>query len=172
MALQTSITAFVRRSLSLALLGGALAACGGLGRPSVTPQTPHVGAVSKAGIDLNIELLVKNPNPFALVGQGLSGSLSLGEGTGKRVGDAHADINAPIPAKGSGTIDSRLQIAWTSLSALSEFIGRSQVPYTFDGALAIKGGPLDLSVPFQIHGYLEREQLLKLGAAGLRGLLR
>lgn len=169
---QSLLASFVRRSLCMAVLGGALSGCSGLGRPSVTPQTPQIGAVSKAGLDLNIELLVKNPNPFALIGQRVSGSLSLGDGKGKRVGDANADINAPIPAHGSGNIDSRLQIAWTSLSALSEFIGKSRVPYTFDGALAIKGGPLDLSVPFQLHGYLEREQLLQLGAAGLRGLLR
>jgi hypothetical protein len=118
-----------------------------------------------------MDLLVENPNPFSIVAQKVTGTLLLGAGTGKRVGTAEVEVEHPIAAKSSETIPSSLDIAWTSLSALSEFIGKSQVPYTFDGELKVSGGPLHVSVPFTLQGHLERDQVAKLGAAGLKSLL-
>jgi hypothetical protein len=154
-----------------ALLGVALLAGCGIGKPSVTPESPTIRGVSSRGVDLNVMLAVNNPNPFSIVAKGATGSLFLGSGDGKRVGTASADLGQALAAKSTTNVPSDLQIAWTSVSALSEFIGQARVPYRFDGSLALKGGPLDLSVPFQIGGYLERDQLMHLGVDALRNLI-
>ena len=63
-------------------------------------------------------------------------------------------------------------IAWSSVGALREFIGKSQVPYTFKGELGVSGGPLQLSVPFELRGQLSRQQLAALGQGLLSPLSR
>jgi hypothetical protein len=148
-----------------------LGGCASLGRPSVTPQAATVAGIGPSGLTLGVDLLVDNPNPFSITAEKVTGTLSFGAGSGKRVGTAEVELEHPIAAKSSEAIPSSLEVAWTSLSALREFIGASQVPYTFDGELKVGGGPLDVSVPFRLQGQLEREQLAKLGAAGLKSLL-
>lgn len=161
-------------SLSLRLVPGVfallLAACSSVGRPAVTPQPASITGVSASGLELGVELLVENPNPFPLVAQGVEGTLFLGEE--KRVGTGSATLDQPIAANGSGNVQSRLDIAWSGADALREFVGKSQVPYTFKGELDVSGGPLQLSVPFELRGQLSREQVLSIGGSLLTPLLR
>lgn len=160
-----------KRLFSIALLVFSLAACGGVGRPAVTPQTPTVSGVSTSGLELGVLLDVDNPNPFALVANDIEGTLFFGSDE-KRMGTGKAALSEPIPAKGKGVVQSQLDIGWTSLSALREFIGKAQVPYTFRGQLGVSGGPLSLSVPFELRGQLSREQLAAIGGSLLSPLLR
>jgi LEA14-like dessication related protein len=161
-------------SLAQLLLPGVftllLPACSGVGRPAVTPQPASITGVSASGLELGVELLVENPNPFPLVAQGVEGTLFLG--AEKRVGTGSATLDQPVPANGSGSVQSTLDIAWSSAGALREFVGKSEVPYTFKGALGVSGGPLQLSVPFELRGQLSREQVLSIGGSLLTPLLR
>jgi LEA14-like dessication related protein len=159
-----------RHRLILVSLVAALAACSNLGRPAVTPEPPAVTGVSSSGLELGVALHVDNPNPFALLANGVTGTLFLDDD--KRVGTGTAHLDQPIPAKGSGTVQSQLDIGWSSAGALREFIGKSQVPFTFKGELAVSGGPLKVSVPFELRGQLTRAQLLSIGGSVLAPLLR
>jgi LEA14-like dessication related protein len=159
-----------RQRLALGLVALSFSACSNLGRPAVTPEPPAVTGVSTSGLELGVALHVDNPNPFPLVAHGLKGTLFLDET--KQVGTGSATLDAPIAAKGSGSIQSELDIAWSSVGALREFIGKSQVPYTFKGELGVSGGPLKLSVPFELRGHLSREQLISVGGSLLSPLLK
>ncbi len=149
---------------------GSLLACAGIGRPSITPQQPQIAGVDRQGLLLDMELQVDNPNPFSLVAQKVTGTLSLGA-KNKRVGTASAEMDRPIAAKSSAAVQSKLEVAWSGASALGEFLLESEVPFTFDGEVAFSGGPVSVQVPFTLRGRLTREQLAQAGAAGLSGLL-
>jgi hypothetical protein len=112
---------------------------------------------------------VENRNPFPLVANNLKGTLFLEEK--KQVGTGTAALDQSIAAKASGTVQTRLDIPWSSLGALREFVGQSQVPFTFKGELGVSGGPLKVSVPFELRGHLTREQLVSVGGSLLVPLL-
>ena len=158
------------RLLKASLVTILISACSGLGRPSVTPEAPQVTGVSSSGLELGVDLKVDNPNPFPLVANEVRGTLFLAGD--KRVGTGSAKLDEPIAAQASGNVASRLDIAWSSAGALREFIGKSTVPYTFKGELGVSGGPMSVSVPFELRGQLDREQLVAIGGSVLAPLLR
>jgi LEA14-like dessication related protein len=135
----------------------------------VTAEPPAVTGVSTSGLQLGVELHVENRNPFPLVANNLKGTLFLEEK--KQVGTGTAALDQSIAAKASGTVQTRLDIPWSSLGALREFVGQSQVPFTFKGELGVSGGPLKVSVPFELRGHLTREQLVSVGGSLLVPLL-
>jgi LEA14-like dessication related protein len=153
----------------LAVVALALAACSNMGRPAVTPEPPAVTGVSSSGLELGVELHVDNPNPFPLVANELKGTLLL-DGK-KEVGTASVALDQPIDAKGKGTVQSRLHIPWNSLGNLRQFVTKSEVPFTFEGELGVSGGPLRVSVPFELRGHLTREQLAVVGGSVLAPLI-
>jgi LEA14-like dessication related protein len=155
--------------LNLCLVGLALAACSSLGRPAVTPERATLTGVGPSGVELGVALRVDNPNPFALVANGVDGTLFVGNH--KELGTASTTLDAPIAANSSGEVQTRLNIAWSSASALRELVGKSEVPYLFEGELGVTGGPMTLSVPFELRGHFTREQLLTLGTGLLSPLL-
>jgi LEA14-like dessication related protein len=157
------------RGITSILLALLFSACSNLGRPAVTPQPPSVTGISSSGLELGVELKVDNPNPFPLVANDIEGTLFLAGD--KRVGTASAKLDEPIAAEGSGNVQSRLDIAWSSAGALREFIGKSKVPYTFKGELGVSGGPVRASVPFELRGELDREQLAAIGGSLLTPIL-
>jgi LEA14-like dessication related protein len=158
------------RLFTSTLLALALSACSNLGRPSVTPQPPaRITGVSSSGMELGVELKVDNPNPFPLIANDVKGTLFLAGD--KRVGTASASLDEQIAAQASGNVQSKLDIAWSSAGALREFIGKSTVPYTFRGELGVSGGPMRMSVPFELTGQLNREQLIAIGGSALGNLL-
>jgi LEA14-like dessication related protein len=156
-------------SVALALF---ISACSGVGRPSVTPQTPQITGVSPSGLELGVDLKVDNPNPFPLIANEVKGTLYLAGD--KRVGTGSANLDEAIDAKASGNVASRLDIAWSSAGALREFIGKATVPYTFKGELGVSGGPVNISVsvPFELRGELHRDQIAAMGGSLLAPLLR
>jgi LEA14-like dessication related protein len=160
------------KRLGLSIAGLVLAACSNLGRPAVTPERATVTGVGPSGVELGVALRVDNPNPFALVANGVQGTLFIGDQEGKELGTASTTLDAPIAANSSGEVQSRLDIAWSSAGALRELVGRSEVPYRFEGELGVTGGPMTLSVPFELRGHFTREQLLRLGSGLLSPLLR
>lgn len=159
-----------RKHLGFGLVGLLLAACSNLGRPAVTPEPPTVAGVSASGVALGVALHVDNPNPFPLVANALEGTLFIGDE--KKVGTASTTLDEPIAAKSTGEVQSRLDIAWSSAGALRELVGKSEVPYRFQGELGVTGGPMTVKVPFELRGHFTREQLLALGSGLLTPLLR
>lgn len=161
---------FLKASIiTLIISASSVLGCSGLGRPSVTPQTPKVTGVSSSGLELGVDLKVDNPNPFPLIAHEVKGTLFLAGD--KRVGTGSAKLDDSIAAKASGNVASQLDIAWSGAGALRELIGKSSVPYTFKGELEVSGGPVNVSVPFELRGQLSREQLIAVGGSVLAPLL-
>jgi LEA14-like dessication related protein len=159
-----------RKCVALNLAALALAACSSLSRPAVTPEKPTVTGVSPSGVELGVALHVTNPNPFPIVANGMKGTLFIADQ--KQLGTASATLDEPIAAQGSGEVQSRLDIAWSSAGALRELIDKSEVPFTFQGELGVSSGMVTLSVPFELRGHFTRAQLLEAGGGLLSPLLR
>ena len=163
----------VRRGLSRVLRAGAsfavllVSACIETKSPIVTPQVSRVAAVRPTGLDLALTLHVQNPNDFQLAVQRVEGTVYLGDN--KRLGESSAQPGLWIGARQSAIVESRLQVPWQQLPTLTEFWGRSSVPYRVLGKVTLGGKSLNVTLPFQLAGQLSTEQLL---AAGLRGLPR
>jgi LEA14-like dessication related protein len=133
--------------------------------PVVTPQVTRVTAVMPSGLDLALTLRVDNPNDFPLAVHRVKGTVFIGQG--KRLGESSAQPSQWIAAKQSGIVQSSLRVPWEQLPALSELVGRTQVPYRVVGDVTIGGESLNVTVPYEMSGQLSTQQLL---AAGLRGL--
>lgn len=133
--------------------------------PVVTPQVTRVTAVMPSGLDLALTLRVDNPNDFPLAVHRVQGTVFLGQG--KRLGESSAQPSQWIAAKQSAVVQSSLRVPWEQLPALSELLGRAQVPYRVVGNVTIGGESLNVTVPYEMTGQLSTQQLL---AAGLRGL--
>jgi LEA14-like dessication related protein len=131
----------------------------------VTPEVARVLRVTGKGVDFSVTLSVKNPNNFELDAREVEGTLIV-EG-GQKLGTGRASPHRSIPANGTGTVESQVQIAWDDVAALQKFLTRESVPYVFKGNVTLGGDTLHLTVPFEMDGTLTREQLLQ---AGLRGL--
>ncbi|MEO8182036.1 MAG: LEA type 2 family protein [Deltaproteobacteria bacterium] len=152
-------------ALSLALLLCALAGCAQPQPPAVTPEVARVVRVTREGVELQVTLSVKNPNAFALDAQEVDGTLIV-EG-GHKLGTGRSRPNHSIPAKGSSSVESHVNIAWDDVPSLQPFLSRESLPYTFKGHVTLGGDTLNVTLPFEMQGKLTREQLLQ---AGLRGL--
>jgi LEA14-like dessication related protein len=147
-------------ALSLSVLAG----CATPQPPTVTPQVARVVQVDQKGLELQVTLSVQNPNEFALSAHEVQGTLFA---EGKKLGTGKSNPEQSIPARGVGSVESRVQIAWGDVPALQMFLLHAEVPYEFKGDVTLGGDTLQLTLPFEMKGTLTREQLLR---AGLRGL--
>jgi LEA14-like dessication related protein len=134
--------------------------------PRVTPKAVRVTALGPAAVDLALDLDVYNPNSFPLVAQSVEGALLLGSGVELARGRAVPEHS--IPAKETAAVTTTLNVPWTNLNALLPLALSSQsVPYKFVGTARIGGERLNVSVPFELNGQLDRTQLLQIGLRGL-----
>lgn len=154
-----------RRNLATGLLVLALGACSRPQSPTLTPQVARVVAVSAAGLDLEVEVKVDNPNSIPLTAEVVSGTLFVADGQKLAQGSAKPDHS--IPARGSSVVQSRLHVAWQDVTALAPFLAQESLPYVFKGDVTVGGESLNVTLPFALSGHLTRTQLLQ---AGLRGL--
>ena len=148
-----------------ALVFGALGGCATPQPPTVTPQVARVLQVNQKGVELQVTLAVKNPNGFALSAHEVQGTLYV-EG-GQKLGTGKSKPQQSIPAHGTASVESRVQIDWDDVPALQKFLLQAEVPYQFKGDVTLGGETISLTLPFEMKGTLTREQLLQ---AGLRGL--
>ena len=161
---------FWTRSRQLALLAALslTAACAKPKPPTITPKSAQVLGVGGSGLTLSVAFDVQNPNRFPLVVNSVDGRFSLGAGAGVELGKAHAQPSSSIPAQGTSTVTSQIDIAWTNLAALTPFLlSPAAVPYRFDGDATLGGENLNVSLPFTLSGELTRNQLINAGLSGL-----
>jgi LEA14-like dessication related protein len=155
----------LNRGAILLAISLSLGGCARPQAPVVTPEVATVTGVSAAGLDLAVSLRVHNPNSFPLSVQAVNGTVWLDGG--KRLGVGRAAPGQTLEADRSTLVESALRIAWSDLPAMTDFIGRSTIPYTFKGEVTLGGERLNLTLPFELRGQLTTQQLL---SAGLRGL--
>lgn len=154
------------RGSRLALLILLAVACARVEPPTVRPVAGRVVRVGPAGIDLQAQLEVRNPNAFPLAVQTVSGVLEMG--SSGEVGSGRCAPDTSIPARGSSVVDAELSVAWTKVESLAPYaLSPAPVPYRFHGTASLGGERLNVDVPFELTGEVTRAQLLQ---AGLRGL--
>jgi LEA14-like dessication related protein len=153
------------RRLAWMILIVALGACSRPQPPTLTPQVARVVAVSAAGLELDVEIKVDNPNSIPLTAEAVSGTLFVAEG--QKLAHGSSRPGHSIPARGSSLVQSRLHVAWDDLTALTPFLAQESLPYVFRGDVTVGGESLNITLPFTLSGHLTRTQLLQ---AGLRGL--
>ena len=153
--------------LLLALCCGALVAgCRKPEPPKIRPHLARVTGVSAAGIDLEVQLEVFNPNSFPLAAEAVSGTLFVMPGA-RKLGEGRANPRSAIAAQGSSLVACQVHIGWADMTAVVPLLLSERIPYELRGQVTIGGRTINVDLPFTFTGELDRAELLR---AGLRGL--
>jgi len=148
----------VRRSIAIALLGAwVLAACTTL---SVRPQEPRVSvdSVRLAGIgllrqDIELMLLVENPNPFALPIRDLAFVATLGD---ERVASGSSSSAVNIPARGQARLPVMITTRLSrTLRGLGRQLGQHGLDLTYRVTGSVKLANWPARLPFDADGSLQ-----------------
>lgn len=139
--------------------------------PTLTPRSAQVSGIFAGGVELTVALSAHNPNSFPLVVNRVAASLELQDGT--PLGSATSSEAFSVPAEGDGTINAKLRVQLTSLSALAPYaLSAKAVPYRLKGSSRIGGERLNMDVPFSLDGVLTPEQAIAAGLHGAADLLQ
>ena len=152
--------------LALLLLAFTVTACSKPVPPTVTPREARVTRVDPSQLVLSIVLDVNNPNSFSIVAQAVDGTLELESGS--VLGRGRVPLQTTIPEKSSSQVTGELSVPWANLPALAPFaLSGTDVRFRFRGTATIGGESLNVGVPFELAGVLNRAQVLELGLRGL-----
>jgi LEA14-like dessication related protein len=139
--------------------------------PELTPRSAQVSAVRAEGVELLLVLDARNPNSFPIVCSSVTAAFELQSGT--PLGNGSTAQAFSIPGESTAPISARLDVRWTSISALAPYaLSRQPLPYRLRGTARIGGEHLNLDLPFSIDGQLTEEQVLAAGLNGAAGLLK
>jgi LEA14-like dessication related protein len=140
------------------------AACRKPEAPSIRPHLARVTGVSAAGVELEVQLDVSNPNSFPLAAEQVKGTLYLSGG--QKLGEGVAHPRSPIAARGSSVVSSQVNVGWADLGAILPLLVSQRVPYELRGDVTLGGRSINVTLPFTFKGELDRTELLR---AGMRG---
>jgi LEA14-like dessication related protein len=149
----------------LVLAGWFVGGCSALvQKPTVTLQSAAIDHASPAGVVVNFDLNVSNPNGFAIPVTRAQYKLALG---GVTVIDDKATPEGSVPANGALPVRLPVTLTFESLLNAGQAIRQSggNVPYDFDGSLDFGSpkylGTATLSAPVHFTGTLPLRQILK-----------
>jgi LEA14-like dessication related protein len=145
--------------------GALTSACRQPKPPTIRPHLARVTGVSAAGIDLEVQLDVFNPNAFPLAAEAVKGTLFLAGG--RRLGEGSANPRSSIAADGSSLVACQVHVAWADVGAVLPLLMSERIPYELRGDVTLGGRSINVTLPFTFSGELDRAELLR---AGLRGL--
>lgn len=157
----------MKRRLGLVLAASLVltVACSKPKPPELTPRSAQVSAVLADGVELALELTAHNPNSFPIRASNVVATLELQDGT--PLGSGTSAESFTIPAEGNAPIHGKLQVRFTSFSALAPYaLQQKPLPYRVRGSARVGGEQLNVELPFSIEGQLTAEQVM---AAGMRG---
>lgn len=139
--------------------------------PELTPRSAQVSAVRADGVELLLVLDARNPNSFPIVCSGVTAAFELQNGT--PLGNGSTAEAFSIPGESTAPISARLDVRWTSISALAPYaLSRQPLPYRLRGTARIGGDRLNLDLPFSIDGQLTEQQVIAAGLHGAAELLQ
>lgn len=139
--------------------------------PTLTPRSAQVTAVLPTGVELGVELNAHNPNGFPLMCSQVTSTFELQDGT--PLGSATSSEPFTIPSEGDATVQAKLQVRFSSASALAPYaLAAKPVPYRLRGSARIGGESLNVDVPFTLDGVLTAEQVIAAGLHGAANLLQ
>jgi LEA14-like dessication related protein len=153
-------------TIALAIL---FVACSRPKPPILTPEKAVVTAIGRTGIDMNVQLLVHNPNGFAISARSVSATVVV---------DAKytmKPVNVPREFTLQALADNRLEVPmtvpWSDLSILVALAAAPRsIPYAVDGSVSWGGDLLHVDVPFRLTGVVTHEQMVAATLNSLPGL--
>jgi len=161
-----------RRSVGLLLVSVSLAmACSKPKPPELKPRSAQVTAIKPDSIELSLVLDAHNPNAFPIIAHEVTARFELQDGT--ELGQGASSESFTIPAQGDSALAAKLDIRWSSLSALAPYaLAARPLPYRLRGSARLGSEHLNVDVPFSIDGQLTAEQVIQAGLRGASSLLR
>ena len=143
--------------LSLACAGA------GLEKPTASVKGMSLGAVNAAGLTMNFDVDVTNPNAFAVPLTAADYGLSI---SGTKVLDGKAQPGGELPAKGTRSLVLPVAVTFENLMAAEQALVKSggNVPFSLDAGLSAGSGNALLGqsvrVPLSYSGTLPLRDVL------------
>lgn len=160
------------RLMCLGLLSVACAGCSSLGlkKPEAAITGMKIQRADAAGLTLNFDVEVSNPNSVALPVTGVEYALST---AGQQVLAGKADPQGSVPANGVRRLVLPVTLSFEDLLSAGQAIGGGggDIPYVIDGALLLSNRSSllgSLRVPLRYSGTLELRSMLRDPAVLLR----
>jgi LEA14-like dessication related protein len=137
-----------------------VAACARPKPPTIVPEKAVVTSIGRAGIGMNVELGVDNPNGVALSARSVTAKVVLdGKYPLSTVTVSH---EFTLVARARTRLVVPMALAWENLSTLLVLASSNRsIPYDVDGSVTLGGSTLSADVPFHLTGVLTQEQLLQ-----------
>jgi LEA14-like dessication related protein len=119
-----------------------------------------VTAVGPAGMQMNVELGLDNPNTVDLSARSVTAKVVL---DGKYpMSPVTVPHDFTLKAKDRSHLVVPMSLKWEDVSTLLALASTNRnVPYDIDGTVKLGGEVLSLDVPFHLRGELTREQLVQ-----------
>jgi len=138
-----------------------VAACSRPKPPTIVPKKALVTAIGPAGIQMNVELGVDNPNGVALSGRAVTAKVVLdGKYPMSPVTVPHAFT---LAAHAQSDLVVPMALKWDEVSTIVALAGANHaVPYDVDGAVNLGGDLVNVDVPFHLRGELTKEQMVQM----------
>jgi LEA14-like dessication related protein len=138
-----------------------LAACSRPAPPTIVPEKAVVTAISPAGIQMNVELALDNPNGVALSARTVTANVVL---DGKYpLSSVTVPHEVTLAAHSRSALLVPMTLKWEGVSTLVALAGSQRnVPYEVNGSVNLGGDLLNVDVPFHLAGVLTKEQLVQL----------
>jgi LEA14-like dessication related protein len=145
------------KTVSLAVLAALCLAADGCEDyeiPTVTFTDVDLVHVDAAGMTLDFEMEVYNPNPRAIPLERVTYTLRIGR---ESILDGGSQLPATLPAEGTLPVTVPVSLTWPSILSAEETIRRlgGDIPYTFEGELYFDVRQLRLGKPARIDLYYE-----------------
>jgi LEA14-like dessication related protein len=157
---KVSSVKLVRLLTGVFVVGALGSACGRPKPPTLTPEKGEVTSVGPDGIHLVLHLAVDNPNRFDLSARSVTGHVKL---------DGQHDLGAVtvsqpfrLPAEKSTPLAVPVTVAFKDLPLVIGLAASNRnLNFDVDGSVNVGGESLNMDLPFQLHGVVTHEQLLK-----------
>jgi LEA14-like dessication related protein len=136
-------------------------ACSRPAPPTIVPEKAVVTAIGPAGIQMNVELALDNPNGVPLTARAVTAKVVL---DGKYpLSPVSVPHEVTLAAHSRSSLLVPITLKWEEVSTLVALAGSQRnVPYDVNGSVNLGGDLLNVDVPFHLAGVLTKEQLVQL----------
>jgi LEA14-like dessication related protein len=149
------------------VVGGCARSCSKPELPTLTPHRVTITQIVPAkGLDLSVELGVRNPNRVDLSARSLTAHVVVAQRYD--LGSTTVTQAFTLPAEREVQLAVPLSLEWRDVGALASLaLTNTDVPYTVDGVVTLGGDVLNVDVPFRLAGTISPIDLLRAGLPSL-----
>ena len=144
----------------------ASSACSRPAPPTLVPERVRLTGLTTARIDLEVALMVQNPNDIDLVARNLTAHFKVADKF--ELGTADLPVTTVFPAHQSKELTLPLTVKVQDLALLITMAATSStIPFTVDGTVGLGGELLHVDLPYQLDGTVSRDQILRATVSSL-----